>query len=174
MSTKSSPEIGSKDMAIEIDDDDSILTQPTSKSETKLDTKEEVEPTKPSPSSNVNEKVQATITGKRSTKTGTDLKHSPEKKTSEKLEEKKGTPKKPRYSTHVKKHHDPKTTIPQPYRWGIRPGPIFEHRGTVTRLVEMNGKPIFFRTPKVPTPTNTSQNDEPNEDLKPPAKKMKV
>ena len=67
-------------MAIEIDDDDSILTQPTSKPETKPDTKEEAEPTKPSPSSKVNKKVQPAITGKRSTKTGTDPKHSPEKK----------------------------------------------------------------------------------------------
>ena len=94
MSTKPSPEKGSKDMAIEIDDDDSILTQPTSKSERKPDTKQEAEPTKPSPSSNVNETAQATITGKRPTrslaKTRTDLKHPPEKKKNFRKTRKKG------------------------------------------------------------------------------------
>ena len=99
------------------------------------------------------------------------MEDSPTKSSPDETEEGKPTPTKPRYSTHMKKHRDLKTANPQPYMWGIRPGPIFEHHETISRLMELNGKPVRFQTPEpAPSPPTIT----PNEDMKPTAKRLKL
>ena len=43
---------------------------------------------------------------------------------------------------HEKKHHDPKNTSELPYKFGIPGGAIFQRKGNVTKLIEINHKPI--------------------------------
>ena len=40
-------------------------------------------------------------------------------------------------SAHIKKHFDPLTTKPTPYRFGVPGGPIFEREGRIKRLVTL-------------------------------------
>ena len=71
---------GRKDMVIEIDDDEFIIRKPSAKPQTKAKVKV---PTKPSPSTNMNDKALPTTTCKRSirssAKKGTEIQKTPAK-----------------------------------------------------------------------------------------------
>ena len=43
---------------------------------------------------------------------------------------------------HEKKHHDPKNTKEVAYKFGIPGGAIFQRKGNVTKLIEINHKRI--------------------------------
>ena len=40
----------------------------------------------------------------------------------------------------MKKHHAPKNTNPKPYKFGIPGAAIFEHKGNVTKLIELKNE----------------------------------